>query len=122
MISSSQLLLSPLASDCPRGAKKMPDRLANFAAFWPFYLSQHRQRGCRILHYLGTSSALTIAVVAALSGHWRWLPIALLVGYAPAWIGHAFIEKNRPATFTYPFWSLCADLKMLACAIRDRRV
>jgi len=62
--------------------------------------------------------ALSVAMLEQLTT----AAIALLVGYAPAWIGHAFIEKNRPATFTYPFWSLCADLKMLACAIRDRRV
>jgi len=98
------------------------ERLASFAAFWPFYLSQHSQRGCRILHYLGTSSALLIAAVALLSGHPRCLLLALLVGYAPAWIGHAAIEKNRPATFRYPLWSLYADFKMLFTAIRDRRI
>jgi hypothetical protein len=97
-------------------------RLASFEEFWPFYLAQHSQRGCRILHYLGTSAALAIAVVALLSGHPRVLLLALLVGYAPAWIGHAFIEKNRPATFRYPFWSFFADFKMLFTALRDRRI
>jgi hypothetical protein len=100
----------------------MSDRLATFTDFWPFYLSQHRQRGCRMLHYLGTSSAIVIAVVAVATGHPRWLLAALLVGYAPAWIAHAFIEKNRPATFRYPVWSLLADFKMLARAIRERRL
>jgi hypothetical protein len=100
----------------------MSDRLATFAAFWPFYLSQHRRSACRMLHYLGTSTAIAIAAVALLAGHPRGLLLALLVGYAPAWIAHAFIEKNRPATFQYPLWSLLADFKMLACAIRDRRI
>ena len=98
------------------------ERLASFDLFWPFYLSQHSQRGCRVLHYLGTSSAVAIAVGALLSGHPRFLLLALLVGYAPAWIGHAFIEKNRPATFRYPFWSFFADFKMLFTALRDRGI
>lgn len=97
-------------------------RIASFDDFWPFYLSQHSQRGCRILHYLGTSSAVAIAVVGLLSGHPRFLLLALLVGYGPAWIGHAAIEKNRPASFRYPFWSFYADFKMLARALRDRRI
>ena len=97
-------------------------RLATFDEFWPFYLSQHSQRGCRVLHYFGTSSAVAIAVVASLSGHPRFLLLALLVGYAPAWIAHAVIEKNRPATFRYPLWSFLADFKMLFTAIRDRRI
>src|SRR4051812_12503024 len=82
------------------------ERLATFDAFWPFYLSQHSQRGCRVLHYLGTPSALVIATVALLSGGPRFLLLAVLVGYPPAWIAHAAIERNRPATFRYPLWSL----------------
>ena len=100
----------------------MPDRLATFAAFWPFYLSQHRQRGCRMLHYVGTTSAIILAATAIATGHLGWLWVALVVGYAPAWIGHAFIEHNRPATFKYPLWSLLADFKMLARAIRTGQV
>ena len=36
----------------------------------------------------------------------------ILPAYSFAWTGHFFIEKNRPATFQYPLWSLVGDLRM----------
>ena len=36
----------------------------------------------------------------------------ILPAYSFAWSGHFFIEKNRPATFDYPLWSLVGDFKM----------
>jgi len=35
-----------------------------------------------------------------------------LAGYGFAWIGHFFFEKNKPATFTYPLYSLAGDWVM----------
>jgi hypothetical protein len=96
--------------------------IESFRAFWPFYLGQHRRRGTRLLHYVGTSAALLLVAAAPLVHRPKLALIALLAGYAPAWIAHFFIEKNRPATFRYPLWSLLADFKMLGEAIRRRRV
>ena len=45
----------------------------------------------------------------------------VLGAYFCAWIGHFVIEKNRPATFTYPLWSLAGDFKMWSEMARGRR-
>ncbi|MGB1699411.1 MAG: Mpo1-like protein [Nannocystaceae bacterium] len=95
-------------------------RYRSFAEFWPYYVSEHRVRACRALHYVGTTLALSNLVAAVVFRMPELLGAAVVSGYFFAWIGHFFIEKNRPATFTYPLWSLIADFKMfgLACAGR----
>ena len=83
-----------------------------FAEFWPFYLREHSKPRTRALHYVGTSLVVALALAALVTANW-WLLVALPVaGYFFAWIAHFGVEKNRPATFTYPAWSLKADFKM----------
>ncbi len=95
-------------------------RLGSFAEFWPFYLSEHSNRHGRSLHYLGTVLSLVTMLVVVISGAWWWLPLVLVAGYGPAWAAHFLIEKNRPATFQYPLWSLRADYKMFWLAVTGR--
>jgi hypothetical protein len=85
----------------------------SFAEFWPFYLGEHKNPTTRLVHVCGTLLALTLAIVAVITGHFWWLIAVPVIGYGFAWVSHAFIEKNRPATFTHPFWSLCGDFRML---------
>jgi hypothetical protein len=88
-------------------------RPTTFAEFWPYYLAEHLHPKNRLLHFIGTSLVYVIAIVAALSS-WSLLAFAPLAGYGFAWAGHFFVEKNRPATFTHPLWSLVGDFKMHA--------
>jgi hypothetical protein len=85
---------------------------ASVDAFYPFYLSQHRARWNRRLHFVGTTLVFVL-VAAALATRNAWPLAALpLAGYGFAWAGHFFFEKNRPATFTYPVYSLVCDFRM----------
>lgn len=99
----------------------MGDRpIKSFAEFWPFYIGEHRMPIVRGLHYFGTSMGTLTAIVAVTTGRWWLLPIALVMGYGPAWVGHFFIENNKPASFKYPLWSLKSDYKMLWFAARGK--
>ena len=90
----------------------MSNRIASFADFWLYYLREHRRPATRALHYIGTSLVVALAIYALLTGKWLLLLAIPVAGYFFAWVGHFGIEKNRPATFPYPLWSLGADFKM----------
>ncbi len=90
------------------------ERFASFAEFWPYYVREHSRPLTRALHVIGTLGAIGFCV-AAVVAHKPWLAAcAPLSGYGLAWISHFFVEKNRPATWTYPLWSLLADFVLLA--------
>ncbi|MGC9953201.1 MAG: DUF962 domain-containing protein [Rhizomicrobium sp.] len=87
-------------------------RIETFEDFWPTYLQEHAKPRTRALHYWGTGLATLAMVAFVVTGDPRILLAVPVAGYGPAWIAHFFIEKNRPATFTYPFWSLAGDFRM----------
>lgn len=88
-----------------------------FAEFYPYYLGEHSDKRSRILHYTGSILVLSIGLAAVLAGPLWLLALMPLCGYFFAWIGHFFVEKNSPATFKHPIWSLMGDFKMLWQAI-----
>jgi hypothetical protein len=94
--------------------------MKTFTEFWPFYLNEHRKPATRWLHFTGSTVALLLLLGAILSARPWWILAAIVSGYAFAWISHFTIEKNRPATFKYPLWSLAADWKMWALMITGR--
>jgi hypothetical protein len=92
--------------------QEMAAKITEYTDFWPYYLREHSNVNCRRLHYLGSTLAL-LCLIAAIIFMMPWLILfALVAGYGPAWIAHFFVQKNRPATFTYPFWSLFSDFRM----------
>lgn len=98
----------------------MSDRKESYAEFWPFYLQEHAKPATRLFHYAGTTLVISIAVFAVISQRWMLLLAMPVAGYFFAWISHAFIERNKPATFTHPLWSLISDFRMYFCWITGR--
>jgi len=90
----------------------MPGSFASFREFYPFYLSEHADRTSRRLHVVGSTLVLIVFFAACITQHWLWLLALPLFGYGFAWVGHFFFEKNRPATFTNPFYSFAGDWVM----------
>lgn len=88
------------------------NRFTSFDEFWPYYLQEHAKPRTRALHYVGTTLVFLVAAYAVFSGNLWWLLAMPVAGYFFAWLAHFTVEKNRPATFTYPGWSLMADFKM----------
>ncbi len=94
-------------------------RYTNFAEFWPFYVREHSKPLTRWLHFIGTASLFPLTVFAVANN----LTVLLLLpfaGYGFAWYAHFFVEKNKPATFKYPLWSLMADFKMFFLMLLGR--
>lgn len=84
----------------------------NFEEFYPYYLEEHSDIICRRLHFIGSLLVLIVAAWAIVSGSLIWLLALPIIGYGFAWVGHFKYEKNRPATFQYPLYSLMGDWVM----------
>jgi len=93
---------------------------ANFRAFYPFYLSEHANRNCRRMHFVGSTLVLVAVALTFVTGNLNWLWLAPVAGYGFAWIGHFVFEKNRPATFKHPLYSLAGDWVMYVDILRGR--
>lgn len=94
--------------------------ISSYRQFWPHYLREHAKPLTRKLHFLGTGLATTALVAAAYLANGWLLIAALVLGYGPAWGAHFFVERNRPATLRFPFWSLISDFRMTALWLTGR--
>lgn len=95
-------------------------RYQTFEEFWPFYLTQHAHPLNRALHVIGLSAGFLLLAVIIATHRWLWLPFAFGLGYGLAWVGHFFVERNRPATFEYPLYSFRGDFKMYFLTLRGQ--
>ena len=89
------------------------ETIKTYAEFWDFYVAEHSQPLTRLLHFIGTSLGLVLLFWILKSGNWIYLPLCLVIGYGFAWFSHFYVEKNKPASFKYPFWSFISDYKMM---------
>jgi len=95
-------------------------KFKSFAEFYPFYLSEHQNQTCRRLHFLGSGLIVFVVLVTLITQRWKFLFLTPFIGYGFAWIGHFFFEKNKPATFKYPFYSLMGDWVMFGEILRGK--
>ena len=93
-------------------AEVATQKFTSFAAFYPFYLGEHRNATCRMLHFIGTSIGLLLLIYALWSGRYALIALAFVQGYAWAWVGHFVFEKNKPASFKQPLYSFMGDWVM----------
>ena len=91
-----------------------------FAEFYPCYLREHSRGGTRGLHFMGTTLFWGSVGLVAITGHWSWLAAGVVAAYGFAWVGHFFVEHNRPATFQHPWFSLLGDFRLYADLWRGR--
>lgn len=96
------------------------ERYKSFASFYPFYMTEHANPVSRRLHVVGTSLVIVCLALGFLRD-WRFFVAAPLIGYGFAWIGHFAFEKNRPATFRYPVYSLMGDFRLWFETVTGRR-
>jgi len=90
----------------------MEKRYQTLKEFYPYYLTEHSNGACRTLHFIGTTIIFALLITAAITGKWFLCWFIPVAGYGFAWVGHFFYEKNKPATFKYPLFSLTSDFLM----------
>lgn len=92
----------------------------SFRDFYPFYLTEHSRSGTRRLHFAGTLLVLLTLGYALATRRWGLLALLPVFGYGFAWVAHFAVERNRPATFQYPLYSLAGDFRMFVDMARGR--
>lgn len=97
----------------------MPSEFSSFKAFYPYYLSEHEDVRSRRLHFFGTWLVIVAAILGVVHSAWWFLAMPIF-GYGFAWLGHFVFEKNRPATFKHPLYSLAGDWVMFFDILRGR--
>ena len=103
-----------------KGAFAMEMRLTDYPAYWAYYITQHRQSGNRVLHYIGSACLVAFVTEAIVIGIWTPLPAALAAAFVPGLVGHVLFEKSPPEKHHYPVWAVLSDLRMLGLSLTGR--
>jgi hypothetical protein len=90
----------------------MEQKYTSFSDFYPYYLSEHANSTCRLLHFIGSWLVLILIAFALITNQLLFLWLIPVIGYGFAWVGHFFYERNEPATFQYPLYSFMGDWLM----------
>ncbi len=98
----------------------MEKKYTSLKEFYPYYLTEHQNPTSRVLHFIGTGLVLVVLGAAIAMSQYIWLTSIPVIGYGFAWVGHFFFEKNKPATFTYPFYSLASDFILFFDLLRGK--
>jgi hypothetical protein len=98
----------------------MEKKYQSLKEFYPYYLSEHQNPTSRLLHFIGTGLVLVVLVLGIALENYSWLAGIPVLGYGFAWVGHFFFEKNKPATFTYPLYSLASDFLLFFDLLRGK--
>ena len=98
----------------------MEKKYQSLKEFYPYYLSEHQNPTSRLLHFVGTGLVLAVLVLGIALENYSWLAGIPVLGYGFAWVGHFFFEKNKPATFTYPLYSLASDFLLFFDLLRGK--
>lgn len=105
---------------------KQMKKFTSLKEFYPYYLTEHNNMVCRTLHFIGTSIVIALVITAIATQNWILFAFVPLAGYGFAWLGHFAFEKNKPATFKHPLWSLASDFIMfwhiLTFQLKDKLV
>jgi hypothetical protein len=88
--------------------------------FYPFYLSEHQNPTSRMLHFIGTALVIISFLIFLTTTRWAFLAVIPFLGYGFAWAGHFFFERNKPATFQYPGYSLASDFILFWDLLRGK--
>ena len=86
--------------------------------FYDFYLAEHQNMACRRLHFAGSSFGLLGLAKSVKTRSPKPLLKDIAAGYACAWVGHFFFEKNKPASFKFPLKSFVSDFRMYGDVLR----
>jgi hypothetical protein len=95
-------------------------RSPDYRAFWPRYLREHAKPATRRLHYVGTALGFVALAAALATRSWWFLILIPVAGYSFAWVAHFAVERNKPATFVHPLWSLASDYRMFFLRLAGR--